>query len=70
LNQLRSQLTIRSDEGTVPPQDERLSLVEHWLAKNPGAQDVFGIWENANPVSITSFFILFERVLNCRAETE
>ncbi|KAF5363710.1 hypothetical protein D9756_001121 [Leucocoprinus leucothites] len=49
LNQLRNQLTIRSDEGVIAPQDDRLLLAEQWLERNPGAQDIFGLWESANP---------------------
>ncbi|KAF9445509.1 hypothetical protein P691DRAFT_805556 [Macrolepiota fuliginosa MF-IS2] len=49
LNQLRNQLTIRSDEGVISPQDERLLLVQSRLEKSPGAQDVFDLWENGNP---------------------
>ncbi|KAJ3573727.1 hypothetical protein NP233_g2249 [Leucocoprinus birnbaumii] len=49
LNQLRNQLTIRSDEGIIAPQDERLLFAEQWLGKNPGAQDVFELWESTSP---------------------
>ncbi|XP_006457598.1 hypothetical protein AGABI2DRAFT_123450 [Agaricus bisporus var. bisporus H97] len=49
LNQIRNQFTIRSDEGVISPQDERLAIAEQWLTKNPGAQDIFNLWETSNP---------------------
>ncbi|KXN88332.1 hypothetical protein AN958_07477 [Leucoagaricus sp. SymC.cos] len=49
LNQLGKQLTIRSDEGVIAPQDERLVFVERWLEKSPEAHDVFTLWESMNP---------------------
>ncbi|KAI0254170.1 ribosome 60S biogenesis N-terminal-domain-containing protein [Lactifluus subvellereus] len=47
LTALRNQLTIKSGEGPVQPQDERLALARSWLEIVPGAQGVFSIWEEA-----------------------
>ncbi|KAI0269360.1 ribosome 60S biogenesis N-terminal-domain-containing protein [Gloeopeniophorella convolvens] len=48
LTALRNQLTIKSNEGPVQPQDERLALVQSWMEVAPGAQSIFAIWEGAN----------------------
>jgi len=55
LNQLRNQVTIGFEEGKIAAQDERLLLVQQWLEGNQGAQDVFGLWEHADPVGILLF---------------
>ncbi|KAF5371492.1 hypothetical protein D9615_009605 [Tricholomella constricta] len=46
LTALRNQLSIRPGEDTVPPQDERLLLAQHWLENVPGAHDIFRIWDS------------------------
>jgi nucleolar pre-ribosomal-associated protein 1 len=55
LNQIRNQFTIRSDEGVISLQDERLAVAQQWLAGDPGAQDVFNLWETSNPVGVFNF---------------
>jgi nucleolar pre-ribosomal-associated protein 1 len=52
LNQIRNQYTIRTDEGVILPQDERLVNAQQWLEKSPGAQDIFNLWEASNPVGV------------------
>jgi hypothetical protein len=47
---LRNQLTIKFNHPSVAPQDERLLLVKTWLESDPGAHDLFDVWENANQV--------------------
>ncbi|KAI0352520.1 hypothetical protein OH77DRAFT_1523331 [Trametes cingulata] len=48
LNALRNQFTVKTSEGTVAVNDERLVLAKEWLEVDPGAQVLFGIWESAN----------------------
>jgi nucleolar pre-ribosomal-associated protein 1 len=50
LTALRNQLTIRTEESSTPPQDDRLLVAQHWLESVPGAQDLFDLWENASQV--------------------
>jgi nucleolar pre-ribosomal-associated protein 1 len=47
---LRNQFTIQWDESLISPLDERLLLAKKWLDSDPGAHDIFDIWENANQV--------------------
>ncbi|KAF9807927.1 hypothetical protein IEO21_08001 [Rhodonia placenta] len=49
LTTLRNQFTVKPDEPSVSVSDERLLLIKAWLEKSPGAQDVFNIWDTANP---------------------
>ncbi|KAH9936862.1 ribosome 60S biogenesis N-terminal-domain-containing protein [Epithele typhae] len=46
LTALRNQLTIRPDESIVAVNDERLVLAKEWLEEDPGAQELFAIWES------------------------
>ena len=55
LNQLRNQVAIGFEEEKITAQDERLLLVQQWLEGNQGAQDIFGLWEHADPVCILFF---------------
>ncbi|THH13851.1 hypothetical protein EW146_g6413 [Bondarzewia mesenterica] len=48
LTALRNQFTIKTGEGTVSPQDERLLLAKEWMGAAPGAQELFKIWQGAN----------------------
>ncbi|KAF8665731.1 hypothetical protein AX16_000179 [Volvariella volvacea WC 439] len=45
LMNLRNQLTIRSAESSISPQDERLLLCQNWLESSLGAKDLFDVWE-------------------------
>lgn len=49
LKALRNQLTIR-DDATISPQDERLLLAQAWLELDPGAQDLFSVWDRTTDV--------------------
>ncbi|KAF8164735.1 ribosome 60S biogenesis N-terminal-domain-containing protein [Crassisporium funariophilum] len=49
LTNLRNQIAVKPQEPTVSPQDERLHLVKQWMESSPGAQDLFVIWDKANP---------------------
>lgn len=51
LTTLRNQLTVKHDEPSVSPADERILLAKAWLESSPGAQDVFVAWDNASAVS-------------------
>jgi len=55
LNQLQNQVAIGFEEAKITAQDERLLLVQQWLEGNQGAQDIFGLWEHADPVCILFF---------------
>jgi len=57
LTRLRNQLTIRAEESVISTHDERLLLVKEWLDTNPGAQDLFDLWEDFHPV-LTSSLVL------------
>ncbi|KAI0637561.1 ribosome 60S biogenesis N-terminal-domain-containing protein [Trametes polyzona] len=48
LNALRNQFTIKSSETSVAVNDERLVLAKEWLDSDPGAQELFNIWETTN----------------------
>ncbi|KAI0333443.1 hypothetical protein GY45DRAFT_306027 [Cubamyces sp. BRFM 1775] len=48
LNALRNQFTIKSNEESIAVNDERLVLAKEWLDIDPGAQELFSIWESAN----------------------
>ena len=50
LTALRNQLTVKPNEPPVQINDERLVLVKEWLEGDPGAQELFRIWEGANAV--------------------
>ncbi|KAF8219132.1 hypothetical protein L208DRAFT_1448990 [Tricholoma matsutake] len=63
LTSLRNQLSIKSVEDAPSPQDERLLLAQHWMENVPGAHDIFGIWEEANPRQ-TSLLALVVAVLS------
>jgi len=54
LNQLRNQVAIGLEEK-ITAQDERLLLAQQWLEGDQGAQDIFGLWEHADPVGILFF---------------
>ncbi|EJD42488.1 hypothetical protein AURDEDRAFT_186058 [Auricularia subglabra TFB-10046 SS5] len=43
---LRNLFSLRHDE-TIAPQDQRLLLAKAWLDAQPGASDVFDVWEAA-----------------------
>ncbi|KAF8959548.1 ribosome 60S biogenesis N-terminal-domain-containing protein [Flammula alnicola] len=51
LTALRNQLTLKAQEPSVLPQDERLNLAKQWMQSSPGAHDLFSVWDNANPRS-------------------
>ncbi|KAH9887708.1 ribosome 60S biogenesis N-terminal-domain-containing protein [Cubamyces lactineus] len=48
LNALRNQFTIKSNEAPIAVNDERLVLAKEWLETDPGAQELFSIWESTN----------------------
>ena len=50
LTALRNQLTLKAGEGSIQPQDERLTLARSWLEAFPGAQSIFTIWESTTEV--------------------
>ena len=50
LTALRNQLTVKPSEQPVQANDERLLLAKAWLDDDPGAQELFLVWENANGV--------------------
>ncbi|KAI0666153.1 ribosome 60S biogenesis N-terminal-domain-containing protein [Trametes maxima] len=45
---LRNQLTVKPSEPVVAVNDGRLLLAKEWLEADPGAQELFGVWETAN----------------------
>jgi nucleolar pre-ribosomal-associated protein 1 len=47
---LRNQLTVKFNEASISPQDERLLLAQKWLEAVPGAHDIFDLWEGVNQV--------------------
>ncbi|KAF8812641.1 hypothetical protein BYT27DRAFT_7159048 [Phlegmacium glaucopus] len=49
LTSIRNQLTVQPQDTAIPPQDDRLIFLKQWLESSPGAQDLFGIWDKANP---------------------
>jgi hypothetical protein len=50
LKALRNQLSLKSDQEPISPQDERLLLAKNWVETDPGLRDVFDMWEGANQV--------------------
>ncbi|KAI0640548.1 ribosome 60S biogenesis N-terminal-domain-containing protein [Trametes meyenii] len=48
LTALRNQLTVKTSELAVAVNDGRLLLAKEWLDADPGAQELFSIWETAN----------------------
>ncbi|CDO76370.1 hypothetical protein BN946_scf185011.g34 [Trametes cinnabarina] len=48
LTALRNQLTVWPSEGPIAVNDARLVLAKEWLEADPGAQELFAIWESAN----------------------
>ncbi len=56
LTALRNQLTIKSNEPHVQVNDNRLLLAKAWLDEDPGAQDLFSVWEGTNAVCHSSSF--------------
>jgi nucleolar pre-ribosomal-associated protein 1 len=64
LNALRNQLTIKYNEPSISPQDDRLLLAQRWLELVPDGHDIFELWENATEVRIIihffyDFFLIF-----------
>ena len=57
LTALRNQLTIKPTEDHVAADDERLLLVKSWLDTDPGANDIFELWERTNTVRSTLFCV-------------
>jgi hypothetical protein len=53
LKALRNQLSLKSDQEPIAPQDERLLLAKNWVEIDPGLRDVFDMWEEANQVRNT-----------------
>ncbi|KAI1792498.1 ribosome 60S biogenesis N-terminal-domain-containing protein [Ganoderma leucocontextum] len=49
LTALRNQLTIHPNQGPVQVNDDRLLLAKAWLEEDPGAQELFAAWQDANP---------------------
>ncbi|KAJ6613338.1 ribosome 60S biogenesis N-terminal-domain-containing protein [Mycena sp. CBHHK59/15] len=49
LTELRNQFSVWPNEESISTQDARLLLAQRWLDVDPGAHDVFTIWETANP---------------------
>uniref|UniRef100_A0A8H8CE92 Nucleolar pre-ribosomal-associated protein 1 n=1 Tax=Psilocybe cubensis TaxID=181762 RepID=A0A8H8CE92_PSICU len=45
LTSLRNQLTIKPQEPTILPQDERLVLVREWMETSSGAYDLLMLWD-------------------------
>ncbi|TDL17669.1 hypothetical protein BD410DRAFT_754176 [Rickenella mellea] len=43
LSAFRNQITVKSYEGTIGTQDERLLLIKEWLELSPGAEEVFNL---------------------------
>ncbi|KAL7281927.1 hypothetical protein ACG7TL_003394 [Trametes sanguinea] len=67
LNALRNQLTVRPSEGPIAVNDARLVLAKEWLEVDPGAQELFAIWEatNARQMSLLSAVVgVLAAVLN------
>ncbi|KAF9046067.1 hypothetical protein BDZ89DRAFT_1155358 [Hymenopellis radicata] len=58
---LRNQLSFGVHE-VLAPQDRRLILVQQWLTASPAAQDVFSLWETAEPRQ-TAFISLVISIL-------
>ncbi|RPD59503.1 hypothetical protein L227DRAFT_654118 [Lentinus tigrinus ALCF2SS1-6] len=48
LTALRNQLTVKPSEPPVQANDERLLLAKAWLDEDPGAGELFSVWEGAN----------------------
>ena len=65
LTSIRNQLTVHPQAVTIAPQDDRLTFLKQWLESSSGAQDLFGIWDKANPVRLicsdaaTNFIYLY-----------
>ncbi|KAI9059024.1 hypothetical protein FKP32DRAFT_1761266 [Trametes sanguinea] len=67
LTALRNQLTVRPSEGPVAVNDGRLVLAKEWLEADPGAQELFAIWEatNARQMALLSAIVgVLAAVLN------
>ena len=57
LTALRNQFTVKTNEGTISPQDARLVLAREWMEADPSAQELFALWEGANQVRIPPIFL-------------
>ncbi|KAG6873594.1 hypothetical protein C0995_013967 [Termitomyces sp. Mi166 len=58
LTALRNQLSIRPGEDAISPQDVRLRLVQHWLTNDPGAHDMFSLWDSLTQRQISVLVLL------------
>jgi hypothetical protein len=54
LTALRNQLSLKSDEPAISPQDERLLLAQSWMERVPGAHDVFDLLDHSTQVYRTN----------------
>ncbi|TFK53356.1 hypothetical protein OE88DRAFT_1696250 [Heliocybe sulcata] len=57
LSSLRNRFTVRHDETSVAPDDDRLRLARSWLEEAPGAGTLFEIWDESKQTSITCLVI-------------
>ncbi|KII96154.1 hypothetical protein PLICRDRAFT_151289 [Plicaturopsis crispa FD-325 SS-3] len=65
LTALRNQFTVKYNETSIAPQDERLLLAQNWLDAVPGAQDIFEIWESVNQQRQQPLIALAVSLLSC-----
>ncbi|KAI0687369.1 ribosome 60S biogenesis N-terminal-domain-containing protein, partial [Cerioporus squamosus] len=67
LTALRNQLTVKPNEPPVQANDDRLLLAKAWLDEDPGAQELFSVWESANSrqMSLLTVIVgLFSALIN------
>ena len=50
LTGLRNQLTVKYNESTPPPDDDRIRLAREWMEASPGAKELFDLWTTINQV--------------------
>ncbi|KAK7440039.1 hypothetical protein VKT23_017290 [Stygiomarasmius scandens] len=49
LTTIRNQLTLKQSELPISPADARLTTVQQWMGRAPGASDLFKLWEKTDP---------------------
>ncbi|THV01983.1 hypothetical protein K435DRAFT_717738 [Dendrothele bispora CBS 962.96] len=63
LTTIRNQLTLKQSEIPISPADSRLTLVQQWMGRAPGASDIFKLWETTDSKQ-SALISLFVSVLS------
>lgn len=55
LTALRNQLTVKYNESTPRPDDERIRFAKEWMELCPGANELFDLWTTVSQVRKVRF---------------